>query len=416
MLDHLNAVLFPKPVAPEEWDAAHIQETNKFTGSMRTSATILNTIGAIGAIVAGCIMAVSKFRGSMISSTLIFIEITSLALLALGYCLNRVVNRHYQGLSEDKRVEIGLEKLKEAFNALTVCQDDQDLQDRLENDAEFTISTGRDDVEEINKEICSLAHASYLPTKQVRARFDVSKGLTDDQKRDLLEIAHQKGIVLRFNDFQICVSDHLPMKAVKYLPYGSFVLESNKKSAQMMLDAFTCSLEFLVKYLPLDPSKIELINDQLMAFGIRIHGRSEDKVKTLNPTLYMEDEETVVIRGNCSEIGDPTGAIEMLAPLVKKIKIERVGLCFVDGLRLFHPNKWNDFQNQLNQRFPGKFLFIEEYPDMPDIWQADTGYELRDWSISGILEYVMEDGKRIQKIKEKQGEKIEENGDAPAQI
>src|SRR5262245_35068581 len=104
----LQAYLFPKVHESQEWTIELIYKVNSFVNPLKYTKSFLQLIGVCGAIIAGTTMIYRKLRGTLITSSLIYFAITSIALLALGYVLSRLINRHYAGLTQERRVVIGL--------------------------------------------------------------------------------------------------------------------------------------------------------------------------------------------------------------------------------------------------------------------------------------------------------------------
>lgn len=370
----LQTYLFPKVHEPQEWNGELISKVNTLVEPLKSIKALLHLIGVVGAIIAGTTLIYRKLRGTLITTGLIYFAITSVALLALSYGFSRLISRHYAGLTEERKIELSLEKLKKSFQGLTICHTQQELDDLVKNH-KFPIGIGIDAVSDVNREIIDIAFPSYHPVKNLGARFDIRKKVTLAQKLDLLETAYQKGITLRFDDYKVWLPDTLPQNGI-YSPYKRYL--KNKKYFKSSKQAFQCAVEFLSKRFPL-PSNIDLINRQLAAFGYRF----DKNDKTLGPTLLLEADGTVVMRGNCSEIGDPTWAIEKLVPHAKKIKVPRKGIDFINPLKLYDQKNWTDFQEKLNPRFPGKLEFIDEYPVA--LWQAPTSFDQEKVTVTETL-------------------------------
>jgi len=123
MFDQINYYLHPKINPSQDWDAVLIHNTYQLTQPLRNCKDFFLTIGGFGGAIGGSMIALKKFKGSLISSTLIYCEITFVALLAIGFYFNHLIGKHFLGLTDDKRVEIGLDALKQSFEKLTICKD-----------------------------------------------------------------------------------------------------------------------------------------------------------------------------------------------------------------------------------------------------------------------------------------------------
>jgi hypothetical protein len=378
-----NLRFFPQP--PPVWNAESIRKANQFIRPLNELATIFKICGTFGATFASSKLIISRFKGTTPTSLIIFIEITSLALIALKMSFNYLKRQYFKGLTKEHLTVSALNEFKQVLNELPVCQSEVELQQKLENDGNFTSTLAVDALKAVN-EIDHLAIARYRPTKELQPRFEIRSGLTLNQQQDLLNIAYQKGIFLYFSDYEGCIYREFPKAGAEYKMDHIYL--------EKIQQGFTCSLNFLLNRLEsLDDKKIELINGQLRALSFKWTHRSSDEVKIFNPNIYLEDKDTVVIRGNCSEIGDPTCAIEALAPHFKKIKIERVGFLFHNILSFYKEEAWMLFQTNLNTRFPDKMIFEHLLIGMTGIWQENIYQEP---TIKDIMSDAVEDQKRLQ--------------------
>jgi hypothetical protein len=388
-----HTYLFPHP--PQDWNADSIRQANQLSAPLKEWSSFFKIFGTLGAFFAGCTILTYKFKGRAISSPLFFIEITSLAFIALGIYLRRLASKHCEGLTEEYRVEVAVEELKKALKQLPVCQSEKELQDRLESDPEFNSHLAKEAVEGVNQ-IDDLVWAIYHPTKEVRPRFEIKSKLTMDQKGDLLDIAYDKEIILYFDDYKEYIVGEFPKDhELKFV---------DKECSEKIIKSLIFSGDFLARHLPiLDDKKIEYVNEQLRALCVKFRKVSE-KIKVLNPNIYMEDKDTVVIRGNCLDLGKDQilWMIARLYPHVKKVKIERNGFIFSDHFGLMRgPQQWDLFQKELNERFPGQMIFVDLLNGKTDIWQENVHvYEISS-SLTDLYHDAREEVQRLERIQQK---------------
>jgi hypothetical protein len=398
MFVNYNAYLFPHP--PQNWNADSIRQANQLSAPLKEWSIFLKIFGTCGALFAGCTIMTYKFKGRAVPSPLFFIEITSLAFIALGIYLRRLASRHCEGLTEKHRVEVALEELKKALKQLPVCQSEKELQDKLESDPDFNSHLARKAVEGVNQ-IDDLVWAIYHPTKEVRPRFEIQSKLTMDQKQDLLDIAYDKEIILYFDDYKEYIVGEFPKShELKFI---------DERCSKKIIQSLICSSHFLAKHLStLDDKKIEYVNEQLRALCLKWR-KVSDKTKVLNPNIYMEDKDTVVIRGNCLDFGKNQilWMIGRLAPHVKKIKMERNGFIFSDHFSLMRgPQQWDLFQKELNERFPGQMIFVDLLNGKTDIWQENVHvYEISS-SLTEHYHAAREEVRRLERIQLKRTDAV----------
>ncbi len=358
-VNHASFCSYFFPVPPNEWTAETILQTEEFVRPLQNSAQCLKVIGGLGALFTTCKVVVCLFSAVVLSSTVVLVGLTSMALIALGMGISRLVASHYKGLTSEHRLEIALEELKAAFDQLPVFESEVELQQRLADDLEFDCQTAERILEKANK-LHYLAVADYRPTKQIQPRLHIFNALSLDQQKDLLEVAYQKGIILEFASYHYRLGvEPLPdVPGRKLDAQGCY-----RRTVDRVQQGAKLAVDFLENCLIQDSDSIDIkqINTQLYALGYTFV-KNETK-HVLNPVVYMESEDTLVIRGNFSEIDDLPAIIDRLAPHVKNVKIERRGL-----LSSLTPAL-------LNVNFAGKMTFVDELDDMPSIWQTAVPLE-----------------------------------------
>lgn len=330
--------LFPNP--PKIWGAEDILKADQLEKSLKNWGWKFIYSGTIGAISSLILRKVS-----VINSTLI--QITSLALIALGIALNYLAKNHLEGLSHKNRTEVALDELK------------KNLEEWPEAGyGNYSQANKALTANEVYNGIAKLAAVYYDPEKELQPRLRIWDA-SENQKLELLKIAHSKGILLHFGDYDRCVFEKFP-EIIKFP--GDLVYNSLFDDFE---ESFKTSVLFLSEHLPTD--KIEIINQQLLALSFVFF--SKDKEAVMKPLVYLEDSQTVLIRGNEHEIKDISWGIKKLAPLFKTIKVERCRLLrshveVSDSECL----QWAKFLEKFNKDFPGKIAYVDNFKAKPDTW------------------------------------------------
>lgn len=390
MLENLRTYFYPNP--PREWNADQILKADQLSQPLQRWGTVCKIFGVIGTVFASYRWIASKFKGTMISPSIILLDIASLALNILGIYLSRLAGQHRAGLTKEHRQAVVVDELKKGFNQLPICQSEKELQEKLETDPNLITGIPYQAVNKANQ-FGVVANPSYRPTKELQPHFDIQPGLTMDQQQDLLDTAYQRGIILHFGDYQKLTEEFPTERFLDVKKYGKYL--------EPIQQSFICSVNFLVRHLqPLNEAKIDLLNAQLRALSFKWSKWKTQEIKAFNPIIYLEDKDTVVFRGNCSEIKNPIWAIELLAPHVKKIKIQRMGFLSLDHREQYSLKKWYAFYDELNQHFSDKIIFeidpISNRDDLSDIWQKNAHQQP---SLEETTDDIYKDWQRSERIK-----------------
>ena len=387
MLKSLSVYFFPKP--PQVWNGDLIREANRLSEPLNFGSFFLKTLGAAGFLFSTYKWTVSSLNARVLKSNIYVIWITSLALFALGLFIKRIANRHCVGLTKEIRNQVAAEELKKVFDQLPICKTEDELKEKLEKDPNFGAHIASNAVEEINK-ICFFVHPLYRPLKELIPRFDISPRITTELKDFLLDEAFKKKIILYFQDHTQYIYTDFPEDY-----YVDFTKEYGTGCKEKLQVALDCSIRFLHRHLPLDDHMVAPINEQLRALCVKWdHSRSEE-IRMYKPNIYLEDKDTLVIRGNSCEIAEPIKIFEQLAPSFKNVKVQRGGLFFMD----VYDNKWANFKAKLNDAFPGKITFIDAVIENPKIWQENIPVEK---TLKDIYNDCVADFERQKRFKQNQ--------------
>ena len=267
-------------------------------------------------------------------------------------------NRHLEGLTEKKLLFLSWDKLKAGFENVGICHSKEEIRQYVQTKK---VMPGILD-DSVNK-LKLLATPAYYPMIDLQPRFKIwAAEFEMNQRLELLEIAHRRGIILEFNDYFSFIKPD-KIDSLNLLPSLK-----DRKSLMNAHGAFECSFRFLKDCFEKDVENINLnlINAQLRALGFKLGFKNG---KILRPTVYLEENKVVVISGNGSEIPNPEKAIELLAPHVNKFKINVKGLLYIEDLKLYNKDKLYEFKTKLDEKYPDKIWWIEDDTDINNIWQ-----------------------------------------------
>ena len=392
MINSFSTYFFPQP--PQKWEIEDVRQANELNKPFYDLANGCVVFGVLAGIVTTCGTIIRKIRGEVITSKFIYLGISCVALVTLGMAFYLFGRRHYQGLTEKRKTELALQEFKQGLSDLPVCQSQDELNDKLANDATFTSQVAHNVIKSADEISLSFAQVYYRPTKDLQPRFEIHQGLVMNQQQDLLNLAYEKGIILHFKSYeQRIFSFEGPQPVFPNKEYSAEILQKMELS-------FECSVMFLVNHLqPLDLQRIDFINEQLRALSFKWVDRVSEKEKVFYPRVYLEDHETVVIRGNFSDSNNQNTviwAIESLVSHVNKIKVEGRGLLFALGV-----DEMGNFKDSLNARFSGKVILVDRLSDLPlplpsdmdGIWQKHLPHRP---ALMEVLQDVIDDDQRNQ--------------------
>lgn len=333
------------------------KKSKTVTSSLLLGSKYLSIIAATGLMMAQLPMC---FRLRLFSFKIPFL---SSLLLTITYAALGVLGLYFYYIGYSNTVHFNEEALRElAFKEFKTFLEKWPIHN-LEQGEEITPSNTANleallhTLADINA-IYPLATPVY-DSLEHQPKFDIhSEHLSLEQQQELLDLAYQKGIVLLFSSYSYQPNSEIRIERETNIGqiYGQACLEKMQK-------AHLCSIEFVKRRIEnanttgefIDMQKI---NNQLNALGFRW-----GKNQVLHPTILYYDtqngEKWVGIRGNCSEIGNPEQAIEILSPYVTGFTIDRIGLLFISQFYL--NQKWETFKQELQAKYrQNTFRFIED--------------------------------------------------------
>jgi hypothetical protein len=308
------------------------------------------------------------------------IVIASIAMVILL----KLAKEHTKGLTEKQITQFAVDQLKVGFRNLDVFTSQEEFDGILKTRTTKLHDIGFRATDDANA-LCYIALPIYLPSKDIQPRFKIhSTELSDDQIQGLLEVAFEKGIILEFTSFKRMYND---TRTPNYLSKP----DDLQYTRERMEKAFKISVQFLEGCLKKENVVIEKINAQLNALGFKWDTPEGDKV--MKSPIYLEEDKTLVIRGNCNEIPDITEAVMQLSEWVDEIKVYQLGLGFDF---LISRDKWINFKDNFPESkcsvtFIGNEL--QEKQDNHSIWQKEPHKEPGFWD---RLQSFTEDFKRVQ--------------------
>lgn len=387
----------PQPM--EKWDIENATQAKNYCNKLLACGRVFFNIGLYGAGFAGVRAIAIGFTAALATPTIVIIGITAIALVCLGLCLSHLAKKHIQGMDVNA---FAVQKLLEGFDKLTIYRTDEERLHALSTDKNYIHNLAYKALEE-SAVFTSIAEALYNPMSETQPRFRIKNGKwTHEQIQALLDKAYERGIILEFSQLFTPV----PPFGKEPSPQIEAHKEYNKSDVAWMQYGFNTAWMFLEKRLQ-DKTTFDVnkVNAQLDALGYKWKSISGDKVA--KPNFYMEDKNTVVIRGNCSEIPSPTDAIKHLAPLVERIKMPLAGLQFVecnetvDGKekKLTLGKDWETYLSCVKEIALGR-LKIEDNQaaqQQETIWQNSRDHELSMWT---RLKFAWQDGNRIDALQQ----------------
>ncbi|MBA3721848.1 MAG: hypothetical protein H0W88_05550 [Parachlamydiaceae bacterium] len=339
---------FLHPTIPEQWTFENLKVAQQKKKTLNLYGEFLRVVSGIGLCVG---IYRTNFSIKNLTNSNILVGITLIALYSLGNFLKKIADRHLGKLTESQIIDFAIEKLKTEFSNLKTSG--KSLQGC---------------VEEVNKayQLVQPMPGFYRrDKKQTRFLIDANN-LSNGQQQELLTAAYKNKIILEFDHFS-----HYVLEDVKELDMYELKQVFGDRGLKKTHQAFACCVSFLVNRFKEENRDFELINSQLKALSFKTWQRS--KIHTLRPTIYFEDADALVIRGNFSEIVDPKDAIDQLAslPEIRQITVEMKGMAILEQIIELYiaGGTLIEFQNELSSKHPGKLVFVESLDDNP-IWKS----------------------------------------------
>ena len=262
-------------------------------------------------------------------------------------------------------------QLEHSFSLIKSYKTDEELQGAILKEKDAFFKPAKEALEKANG-LQKVATPLYNPLKDKQPRFLIHNEILKDENLNeicwLLDRAHERGIILEFS--QLFFYGKASRKELMH--DSNIEVDFGQDCANAMIRGFNIQLNFLVRRLQASQNDgkkfdVKLIQQQLQALGFKWENKKE--IRALRPNIEVIDRNTVVIRGNFSEIPNPCVAVEMLAPLVQKIKMPFYGIKNLQFKETLHSGErrfdlsltkdWYDFKQYLQEVSGNKMEFIE---------------------------------------------------------
>lgn len=396
-----RSLFSPQPM--EKWDDANALQAKQFSDKLDFWGYCCKIIGTAGMIMAATKLGSIAFGAAVLIPTIPILAITGIALMCLGMYLHKVSAKHLEGLDIQA---FAVQKLIEGFDQLPIYSSKDDLDAALKSNVKFMHNMALEAIEKAQA-FKYLATVLYRPTKDIQPRFRISsKDLTMEQIQALLDKAYERGIILEFSQL---IRYNLE-GAQKALTCDSDVKNDyGENTLKNMHLGFDIALAYLEKRFQVPDLDVKKVNAQLDALGFK--WESEEGTKVLKPNFYLEDNKTLVIRGNCSEIPNPIDAIKRLYRYVNYLKMPYTGIRFlklkIEGhdqelfLLAREGRDWDTFSQHVSELTKGRLMRvnrIEIKEDYEQIWQSTSPHDV---PLKDSAQDFNEDMKRVSELKKK---------------
>lgn len=396
------------PKIPSTWTFEKVKEIQTRLRPLRFFAEILNIIGKIGLVVTAYRACKVLMGFIKLPPNLFLWGITYLSLCIIRKYIHKLADRHLVGLNDEILAGMAAQKLKKVFESQPVFATQNDLDERLNNDPNFNLKNIEKNLRYVESLVPFNSDSNfkiiplYRPTKEIHPHFCIrSNRLSNKDKLDLLKICFPKGITLQFVDnvYNLVPSLALQIEKSGFPIESSGLSEDLKKS---LLKSHQISVLFLKECIQNNEKNTLAINRQLESLSFRLT-HFNLPTRAFKPTIYLENDDTIVLRGNCSEIGDPCDTLDELATLNKKIKIQTTGL--IDSKSTIHWNCFDDSQKEALQQqlqkkyssFPAIEVELFNGVKIKEIWQEQNQVR-QHIPFTTIFHDIIADNERIKNM------------------
>ncbi|MBA3239469.1 MAG: hypothetical protein H0T62_14155 [Parachlamydiaceae bacterium] len=366
----------------EEWtfDSAKEAMENK---PYQTLESALNTIAILGVVIAGGLVigALIQFSATLLAPA-VFVLITAAALKYIAYKLVQSVDEGLvlQGLTNQKKAELFAARFKEIITSAT------------EMDVKF-INALEDDLG-IRTPFHNFLQVRFDPRKEEIAQFSVCNDeLSDDIVDDLLLTAYNKGVILHFSNleesfysFSKSLEESKPMYD-EFLRKWGILGFRDRVVPEANLSALI-SARFVSNCFKTGDVQVDKMNQQLNALGFKYFKKGSldevhDDAKAVKPAIFMENEDTLIIRSLFGEVGNLKDFLALLnvnescieGLNIKTVKVQGEGFfisqrkCLSDNLE----QEKSALEKEIKEKNHGVEIIFEELKiPYNHFWQEET--------------------------------------------
>lgn len=384
-----------QPQTMEMWDVDNAVQALQLHSRLDGWTKILKTISVVGSLIMLARMAKIGFTAFVLAPTSVLLCISIIGLYCLGRYLQNLAQQHIQGLTDTDRHVMSVAQLKDSFDLIPSFRTDEELQNAIRAQKDALFKPAREAIAKANG-LQKLVSPLYDPLKNKQPRFLLhTEDLNDDEIEFLLNLAHDRGIILELS--QLFFYGKASRK--DELTHESNIVEDfGQDCANAMVRGFNIQVKFLMLrfqayHLKGKRFDVKLIQQQLKALGFKWENKRE--TRALRPNIEVVNEDTIVVRGNFSEIPNPIAAVADFAPYVKKIKMPHHGILNLEfwekqknggrWLVLSQTRDWDDFKMHLQEVSGNKMYFIEhgeEDRQHRKTWQDDPPFDPSKYNFS----------------------------------
>jgi hypothetical protein len=360
----LDSTLLPRtwlqPQTMKVWDDDNVADAMRIKNRMNDFEKFFKIIAYVGSLIMLSKMATIGFAAFVLTPSTMLICITLIALYYIGVCFKTLADNHTQGLTDKLCYVASKNLLRKSFSLIRSFKSETELKAAIQERPSF-LALAKAAFEKTNN-LKKLVSPLYDPSKDLKPRFLIYTEAQREEGQkdidDLLDCTYARGIVLELSQ--------LYFNAIKKDPAFEFITKETVCHGLMQW-GFNIQLKFLEhRFQAMENFDSDLIKRQLKALGFKWDNKNG--IRALRPNFELIGKDTIVIRGNYSEIPNPCHAVRALAPHVKKIKIPYHGikdLEFKEGDRHYSLNQTkdlNDFKKYL-QELSGNGCIIEFIED-----------------------------------------------------